>query len=69
MALYVKDTTGITLDGPEDSIGGQIILLRKVELLDNGNTLCINSTLLAKLFVKKPVSREDYNICIYYPKS
>jgi hypothetical protein len=36
IARYVKDTIGVALDGPEDSISGQMIPPRKVELLDDG---------------------------------
>ncbi|KAI9640488.1 inositol hexakisphosphate and diphosphoinositol-pentakisphosphate kinase [Ciborinia camelliae] len=69
MAKHLKDATGLTLEGPEDGTGGQMVAPKKVELIDNGDTLSVDGVLLAKPFVEKPVSGEDHNVCIYYPQS
>ncbi|EDN93522.1 hypothetical protein SS1G_09389 [Sclerotinia sclerotiorum 1980 UF-70] len=69
LAKHLKNTTGLVLEGPEDGTGGQMVAPKKVELIDNGDTLSVDGVLLAKPFVEKPVSGEDHNVCIYYPQS
>jgi inositol hexakisphosphate/diphosphoinositol-pentakisphosphate kinase len=69
IARHLKETTGIVLDGPEDGTGGTAPPPKKVELVDDGDALSVDGVILRKPFVEKPISGEDHNICIYYPKS
>lgn len=68
-AVHLKETTGVVLAGPEDGTGGTVVPPKKVELLEDGDVLSVDGVLLRKPFVEKPISGEDHNICIYYPKS
>ncbi|OBT41169.1 hypothetical protein VE00_09062 [Pseudogymnoascus sp. WSF 3629] len=69
LARHLKETSGVIVQGPEDGDNLLTPPPRKVELLDDGDTLSVDGVLLRKPFVEKPVSGEDHNICIYYPKS
>lgn len=68
LAKHVKRLTGVTLEGAEDGTGGGTPLTRKVDLIDEGDTILIDGEPLKKPFVEKPVSGEDHNLRIYFPR-
>ncbi|KAL6169414.1 inositol hexakisphosphate and diphosphoinositol-pentakisphosphate kinase [Exserohilum turcicum] len=67
-AKSLYERTGLKLEGPEDGTGGGLPAPKKVELIDDGNTICVDGMTLTKPFVEKPVSGEDHNIHIYFHK-
>ncbi|KAF2843320.1 hypothetical protein M501DRAFT_994216 [Patellaria atrata CBS 101060] len=69
IAQMLYERAGVKLEGPESGIGGGTPPPKKLELLDNNDTLVVDGVKLTKPFVEKPVSGENHNINIYYPKS
>lgn len=69
LADHLYGFSGVKLPGPEDGTGGGIPLTQHVSLEDDGDTLQVDGMTLRKPFVEKPISGEDHNIHIYFPKS
>ncbi|KAJ4416890.1 inositol hexakisphosphate and diphosphoinositol-pentakisphosphate kinase [Neurospora sp. IMI 360204] len=68
MCKLIKDVSGVSFEPTNtDPEHAKKVAPRKIELLENGDVLSVDGTLIKKPFVEKPTSGEDHNIIIYFP--
>ena len=65
-AKQLYERTGVSLVGASDGTGGGLPPPKKIEMMDDNDTIWVDGHALTKPFVEKPVSGEDHNIHIYF---
>lgn len=69
LAEHVYRMSGVKLSGPADGTGIGVPVSQHVILMEDGDTLLVDGATIQKPFVEKPISGEDHNIRVYFPKS
>lgn len=69
LAEHVYRMSGVKLSGPADGTDIGAPVSQHVVLMEDGDTLLVDGATIQKPFVEKPISGEDHNIRVYFPKS
>jgi len=69
LAEHLYAFSGVRLEGAADGTGGGIPRTENISLCDEGDSIFVDGVVLKKPFVEKPISGDDHNIHIYFPRS